>query len=613
MIGAPGKKTLSIEVVYFIVIALFGLVAYSNSIHSPFQWDEKEFIAENPIVKDLSYFLEPSKAEGLKHYGDLKRRYVGFLTFAINYRLHGLGVEGFHAFNLGVHILNAFLVYLLLIQTFRTPFMAGSALAGQAGKIAFFTALFFISHPVQTEAVTYIFQRLASLMALFYLGSLVFYIKWRLSRLEGKPPASSRLLYALSFLSAVLAMKTKENAFTLPVVIALYEFLFFGGPIRPRIRGLLPLASTMLIVPFSVAEGGGFDLWSGAQTTAWQYFVTEIRVLLTYLRLIFLPVGQNIDYDYPVFDSLLNPQVIVSLAVLLSLLSAAIYLSCRFRLKNPASRLAAFGILWFYVTLSVESGIVPLYMVIDEYRLYLPSVGMFAAAASGVFFMVGRIVSERFRHAAVLLLFFISMVFSYATYERNVVWGSEITLWEDVVKKSPGKARGHYNLGNNYASRGLIENAVSQYEAAIVLNPDYAEARNNLGIIYDSMGRHDLAVERFRSAVRIDPLYVEARNNLGTAYWKSGFYEAAIDEYRAALTIRPDDAELHYNLGIAYASKGMRDAAIESYLAALRLNPDYAEAHNNLSVAYGEAGLYDMAERHAAAARSLREASRNGH
>ncbi|MBI4823436.1 MAG: hypothetical protein HY805_04290 [Nitrospirae bacterium] len=196
--------------VHLILIALLGILSYSNTFNSPFQWDEDFLIAQNPIVKDLSYFLEPSKAKGFEYYGAFKSRYIGYLTFALNYKLHGTDVRGYHIVNLTIHILNALLVYFLVVLTFRTPYLSLRGTESRSNLIALFSALLFVSHPIQTEAVTYIFQRLASLCAFFYLLSIVLYIKWRLAfplpRGEGvRGRVIPLLLYLASILSAILA------------------------------------------------------------------------------------------------------------------------------------------------------------------------------------------------------------------------------------------------------------------------------------------------------------------------------------------------------------------------------------------------------------------------
>ncbi|MBI5408914.1 MAG: hypothetical protein HZA14_06075, partial [Nitrospirae bacterium] len=161
------KEALVRRGVHFLLIITLGLLAYSNTFNVPFQWDEYDYITQNPIVKDASYFIHPSKAQGLRQYDSLINRFIGYLTFALNYKIHGLSVTGYHIVNIAIHLINAFLVYFLVILTFKTPNLKESSLKEKSPYIALFSALIFVSHPVQTEAVTYIFQRLASLTALF--------------------------------------------------------------------------------------------------------------------------------------------------------------------------------------------------------------------------------------------------------------------------------------------------------------------------------------------------------------------------------------------------------------------------------------------------------------
>src|SRR5208283_2669984 len=245
-----------------------------------------DFIVNNPIIKDFHYFTSPSDARGFSLYSSFINRYIGYLTFALNYRIHGLSVTGYHIVNIAIHIANSILVYFLVLLTFRTPYFRDWGLGtgnrfpdsdcrplvpGPSSLVPFFSAAIFAVHPLQTEAVTYVFQRFASLVAFFYLLSLVFYIKARLAFVKNSVKnrdsdhfltsednkkwslslffqsmtkhqslvPGSRFLRSLwlilSFLSAVLAMKTKENAFTLPFVITLYEFCFFSHTPHPSL------------------------------------------------------------------------------------------------------------------------------------------------------------------------------------------------------------------------------------------------------------------------------------------------------------------------------------------------------------------------------------------
>jgi hypothetical protein len=170
-------------IVHVLLIILLGVLAYSNTFDVPFVYDDIDVIVKNPIVKNLQYFVKPLEAkkyEGHFEYKHFKHRYVGYLTFALNYKLHGLDVTGYHIVNLSIHIFNGLLVYLLITLSFKTPQLRNSVIKDYSKLIAVFSAIFFTCHPIQTMAVTYIWQRVSVLATTFYILSLVSYIKYRL-------------------------------------------------------------------------------------------------------------------------------------------------------------------------------------------------------------------------------------------------------------------------------------------------------------------------------------------------------------------------------------------------------------------------------------------------
>lgn len=544
--------------VHIIIIALIGLLCYSNTLNVPFQWDELAFIEDYPIVKDISYFLEPSKAIG-PGFHQLRNRYIGFLTFALNYKANGLDVTGYHIVNISIHIINSLLVYLLVVLSFKTPFLSESVSFNKSKLMALFSALLFVSHPIQTEAVTYIFQRLASLVTMFYLLSLVCYIKFRLPDTEYSNSSSSlnrsfftsaSAYYLLSILFVVFAMKTKENAFTLPVVITMYEFFFFDGQLKKRLLRLFPILLTLLIIPLTLTGidrppgeiiGGMADAARGdANIERLDYMFTQFRVIVTYIRLLFLPINQNIDYDYPVFHSFFDQQVLLSFLFLFSIFCFAVYLFYRSRRTNHALRLTAFGIFWFFITISVESSVIPIPMMINEYRVYLPSASAIAGITTGIFLAFEKLKGKKSRIIAASLLVLIPLFFSHEAYKRNGIWKNEISLWEDVVAKSPQKARGHNNLGFFYASEGNINKAIEHYLIAIKIDPFQAKTYNNLGTIYGNKRMNDMAMECFRTAVKLKPDFAEAHCNLGLTYLNKGLIDEARQEFETALQINPD-------------------------------------------------------------------------
>ena len=136
---------------------------------------------------------------------------------------------------------------------------------------------------------------------------------------------------------------------------------------------------------------------------------------------------------------------------------------------------------------------------------------------------------------------FLLLSLSIATYQRNMVWRDELTLWEDVIKKSSNKARGYNNVGYSYSLQGKLEQSVLLYKTALRLQPDNLHAHINLGADYSKLGNID----------------------------------GAFDEYKTALRLNPDNARAHYNIGYVYEKKGLLNEAISEYKAAIKLKPDY--------------------------------------
>jgi tetratricopeptide (TPR) repeat protein len=587
---------------HIILITAVGLLAYSNTFDVPFHFDDKDAIVKNPVIKNLgNFFLHTGGYE----YNP--RRFLGYLTFALNYSIGGLDVTGYHVVNLAVHIINALLVYALVLLTFRTPALRASSLSSYAGLLALCAALFFVVHPIQTQAVTYIVQRFTSLTALFYLLSLCLYVKWRVAREEHLSGNRKGLwLYVLSLVTIVMAMKTKEIAFTLPIIIALYEFMFFEGRLKRRILYLIPVFSTMFIIPLTLL---GMDKPIGelisdvSEATRVQtnlsrldYLFTEFRVIVTYIRLLFLPINQNLDYDYPIYDSFFDPNVILSCLFIAALLGIGVYLLYRSRPASHHSRLIAFGIFWFFITLSVESGIIPIVDVIFEHRVYLPSVGFILVCVTGLAMLVERVNRKVAVRIIVVGVVTAVVMLGGMTYGRNRVWQNEITLWEDVVMKSPEEFRPHLNLGSIYAEQNRFDEAISEIKTALQLRPDYSDAYNSLGVAYSKQNLLDEAISAYKTAVQLRPDYADAYNNLGDAYAKQNRLDEAISAFKTALLFKPDYADAYSNLGVVYAKQSRFDEAISAFKTALQFRPDHDNARKNLKVCYDAIKKNEMIE-----------------
>jgi hypothetical protein len=241
--------------------------------------------------------------------------------------------------------------------------------------MALFAALLFAVHPVQTESVTYIISRTELLATFFYLATFLLFIKGG---------TSGKFSYAIGMLiTSLLSMGSKEWAVTLPAMLMVYDLLFLsGGKVKPVLSRwyiylltALPWAlvlSNLDLLSKGGSAGVGFNLVSATGITPATYLYTSFNVIWTYLRLLVLPINQNLDYDYAIAKTLFELPTILSF-----LGHAAVVLAAVVLYVKKKWTVVPFGVAWFYIGLSPTQSFVPVVDVIFEHRVYMPSIGFF--------------------------------------------------------------------------------------------------------------------------------------------------------------------------------------------------------------------------------------------
>lgn len=566
--------------VSWLTICAIGIAAYSNTFFSSFHFDDETSIVNNPAIRDLS------NLRGIFYYS--ATRFVTYLSFALNYRVGGLDVFGYHLVNLAIHLAAALMVWLLARQVLRSPAFRETEPGRAASILPLFAALIFVLHPVQTQAVTYIAQRAASLAALFYLLSLYLYGQARTSQLAGKGKTATAGLLLGALIAGLVGVFSKETALTLPFAIILYEVLFYREKGKTRWGFITAIIVVVAFVPlFLVSQRIVASAVEGALPWG-EYLLTQPRVWLTYLGLFALPVGQNLDYDFVISRSLFELPTLLSVAVL------ALIAFIGFKLFRT-ERALSFGIFWFFLTLLPESSILPLPDLIFEHRLYLPMVGLSLFSA----FLLYELTKRWNPRALVALLVAVIGLFGLATYERNKVWMDDVALWSDVVKKSPKKARGYLNLGRAYSDRGLFNLANDNFARALAINPSYADVYGNRANVLVRQGQPDAAIAECNRALAFGGGlgYQLARIyfNRGTGYLMKNRIDSALVDLNKAIQHDANHPPAYFNRGIVYSLRGEPQKAIDDYTRSLALDPRYAKALNNRGVIYKDRGELDEA------------------
>jgi len=553
------------------VIILTGIIIYSNSFDCSFHFDDSN-IFKSSVTRESA-----SVADWIKLF---PARPVGMATFALNYHFHKLDVWGYHFVNLVIHLANALLVFWLTLLTFFTPVMRETAISRHKTLIAFFTGMLFVSHPLATQSVTYIAQRFASLATFFYLMSVVLYVKGRLWSGDSRMPW---VFFGGCVISAVLAMLTKEIAFTLPFAILLYEFCFLKADpwkFDLKDRSLVISAAIFVIFValfFRIYSFRVFDTIQPLQgytysISAKEYLLTQFNVIVTYLRLLVLPVNQMLDYDYPISRSLFEGYTFFSLLFLLAVVVLGVWTFKRWRLFS-------FGIFWFFLTMAVESSILPVSQnVIFEHRTYLSSFGFFLAVTSFFFYLT----AERYKQVAIGILTILVCVASVLTYQRNNVWKTDATLYTDNYKKAANKPRVINSYGKVLVERNDLQAALRLYSRAIELNPNYDVSYYNSGCTKAELKDYAGAIADYSRAISLNPQDVLSYYNRAYARTELKDFAGAIADYEAALKLDPYDAHIYNNLGNLKA-EFLKDFAgsIQFYTKAITLNRNNVSAYTN--------------------------------
>jgi protein O-mannosyl-transferase len=623
----PGVAALAL------VVVLAGVAAYATSFAGVFVFDDREAIVLNPHVRTLWPLTTAMSAPADV---TVSARPVAALTLALDHALAPAdvrdvmapgrpadppdttarfleNVRGYHRTNLAIHLLAALALFGVVRRTLRSPRLAarfGSASTG----LAFATALIWVLHPLQTEAVTYIVQRVESLMGLFYLLTLYCAIRAR--------EEHHRAWWAGGAVAAcALGMGSKEVMVSAPIMVWLWDWTFGRSEDAPDTRAprrwplYAGLASTWVLLGWLVASGGrSQSVGALVGWTPWSYLMTEAGVVVHYLRLAVLPVPLVLDYAWPRAPSLWSvaPQAVA----LVALLAATVVALVR---RWPAGFLGA----WCVAILAPTSSVLPIVTeVAAEHRMYLPLAAIVAGLVAGVWVLTGAFaaLAGAGRGArlglGLSLLAAVAVTFGVMTSVRNRDYWSDEGIWLDTVQKRPANGRARVSYAMDLYASGRVDEAEGQLQTAVGLDPANAAAHLNLGAILCQQGKLDDGIAHLRRTLALDPSYAQADQDLGQAYATQGHLDLAVEYFGRAVDLRPDDPRLAGRLAWLLATAGddrVRDGARAAQLAerAIRLmgRPD-ATALDTLAAAYAEVGRFDAAATAASQALALARAGR---
>lgn len=543
------------------------VLAWSNSFHGPFVFDDLPSLRDNPALRDWRMAFTPP-AGGLTVSG----RPLLNATFALNHLLHGDAVAGYHVVNLLIHAAAALVLLGLLRRTFRLPLLAPRFAAG-ADWLALGIAGLWVLHPLQTESVTYIVQRAESLAGLCYLLVLYAFVRAATS-------SAPRPWWIACWIAGLAGVLTKETVVTVPLLLLLYDRAFLAGSFaaawRSRRGVYLALAATWLVAGGLVLAGAGRGGTAGLYSPAapWEYALLQLPAIAHYLRLAFWP--HPLVFDYGPFQSVSWREVLPGAAVTLPALAGALWLLVR----RPAAGFAAAG---FFLLLAPSSSLVPVAsQVMAEHRLYLPLAAGLAGIAAWFYLRQPRV--------TLIALALLAGAAAAATWQRNRLYQSPLALWQATAVAAPANPRALLNAGEQLARAGRPAEAADRFAAALKLQPGYITARFNLGLALLELHRPAEAAEHLATALRLSPDHAGAAYNLGRAHLQLGRPAEAAAAFARAVDLAPEQPQPHFQLAHTLVELGRLPEAITHFGTAARLAPAEADYRFNYATALLQAG-----------------------
>ena len=558
----------------YILVCVLTVAVYANSLENPFHYDDMHSIVNNGSVRDLghvpSYFVD-AKAFSADPENAMYRPLL-LATFALNYAISGYEVWSYHLVSLALHLACVLLLGAL-----------GRQLLDDYWASLFAAALFAV-HPICSEPVNYISSRSEILASFFFLLGFCAYLQ-----------SGLRLRWLWVGLAFAAGLLSKSIIVVFPAVLLVYEML---------VNRRWPVADKGLYaLLFGIAVSYVLMVWSflskaaiGAPVRPYdQQLWTQVKAVVFYLKLLVWPTPLSVDHQFLLSDSFFDPFAASATLFLLSLLWLAFY----HRRQHP---LPLFALLWFLIAL-MPASLVPLNVLVNEHRLYLPSAAFALVIAYGGLNLRRKVPPGWLVGCGLVLM----GVASWVTFERNKIWQDEYALWGDAAGKAPLMARPFIYLGDAHMRDGRVAEAVAAFVHVVRRDPGYTPAYVKLGKLYQSQSRDALAADILEKGLGVDRADPEIWAGLAELYRRRQDWQQSLDAYERAVALAPEDAGLRNNLGNTYQVFGRGEDGLAQHQKALALVPGDAETLLNLGNAHMMLQQFNQAVSHYRQALAVRE------
>ena len=591
--------------VLIVTLAVF----YQVASHGFIEFDDDDYITENMMVQrgiSSESVLWSFKATEAHNWHPLT-----WLSHMLDYELYGLNPKGHHLTSLFFHLVNTFLLWVLLRRISDAPWRS------------LIVAALFALHPLHAESVAWASERKDVLSAFFCMLTLLAYVLY----VEKPSPKT----YILSLIFFCLGLMAKPMLVTVPLMLLLLDYwplnrfalvekqrhqdsmeikskkrskkhkrtnLSAENSVSSRSPGKsnidITKVQSLIIekVPFFILTLASSLITVQAQQKViktLESYPLDARIsnmFLTYFRYIGKMIWpDNLSIFYPYKKYLLTDWKVI-LAILGFIMITITVIKLR---KYPY---LAIGWFWYVITLIPVIGIVQvgLQSMADRYT-YIPLIGIFVIVAWGLSDLLSNIPKQRvvFIVATVLIV----SVLAVTAWRQLKHWETSYSLYEHAVSVTKENSWAHYNLGLEQVKHGNADIALKNFEASLRIKPNQKDVLLSIGTIFAERGDRERALQYYNHALALDPDFLKAHINIGSVLLEQGAPDKAIVHFNKSQKIAPDNSDAYYLSGLAHSKIGEYRIAYELYNKALELNPDHLKAHNSLGILLGSSGDYE--------------------
>ncbi len=611
-------------------VSLLTFAVYLSSLQHEFvEWDDAQYVVENFYIRsfDMSFL---KWAFSSFHAGNWHP--LTWISHAVDYAIWGLNPLGHHLTNVILHAVNTALVVLLVLKLLEAAVGKSGTLPDDSRKrpdfpISFLsdrtmlitagvTGLLFGLHPLHVESVAWVAERKDLLCALFFLLSIMAYLRYLLPSPQSPPLKGGEVVvplpwrerggvrgkwYFLSLSFFILALMSKPMAVSLPAVLVILDWYpfskihslssFWKSVINKLPFIILSIASSVLTI---LAQRAGGAMVTMEAVSLFTRLIVAAKSLAVYLWEMVWPLNLSPFYPYPIAASLLSWRYLLAIAVVIGISTLCLITARRHRLWVT---------LWGYyvITLIPVIGIAQVgrQAMADRYT-YLPSLGPFLLIGLASAWIFRRVISVSQRRpilkpAGAVLAFLVICSMVYITFGQIGIWQNSIRLWSHVIEQRPDRIYlAYYYRGLAFENTGRPDKAIEDYNAALALDPNFRDAFMSRGTALEKMGRLDRAVENINRAIALGPTY-EAYFNRGIILEKMGLIDGAIADYLSAIALNPSRYDAYLAAARSYGKAGLFDKAIEYFTKCIAMNPNHADLYNNRGLSFFFIGRDDRA------------------